>query len=263
MTERNATLARELLTPRWIITTLLVIAALMVMARLGFWQLERLEERRAFNTAVQAQLDAPALDLNQGIPTGDLPAMEYREVVARGEFDPGHEIILRNQIHDNRPGYHLLTPLRIDGTDKAVLVDRGFIPMEEAQPAERAQYARPGAVTIQGRLRQGHVPRIFGARDPELAPGQERLDAWNAVNLPRIQEQVPYELLPVYIQAAPDPGEAASGPIAAVDIPDITEGSHLGYAFQWFSFAAILAIGYPFFVRKQLRSLQPTKGGKQ
>ncbi len=247
---------RALLTPRWIITTLLVIAAVAVMARLGFWQLERLEERRAFNARVLAQINTPELQLNEALQAADVPAdqllqMEYRPVVVSGTYDPTHEILLRNQVRDNLPGYHLITPLVIENTDAVVMVDRGFIPMQDDDPASRAKYARPGLVTVRGRISLPHVPRIFGVPDPTLAPGQERLDTWNAVNLERIQAQLPYSTLPVIIQAGPDEGDLVESNFVE---PDITEGSHLGYAAQWFTFAGLLAVGYPFFVRNQINA---------
>lgn len=248
--------ARAFFTPRWMITTLLVIAAVAGMARLGFWQLDRLEQRRAFNAAVQAQITAPPLDLNSA-PAAGLEGMEYRPAVVRGTYDPQNEIVQRNQVYQNQPGYHLLTPLRIAGREEAVLVDRGFIPMDQAQPASRAAFAQPGEVTLQGVLRLGHVPRVFGVPDPTLAPGETRLDAWNAVDLDRIRQQAPYPLLPVVLELIPLPGQstgqAVTFPVPSYTPPDITEGSHLGYAFQWFSFAALLAVGYPIFVRKQIR----------
>ena len=243
---------RSFFTPRWILTTLLVIAAVGVMVRLGFWQLDRLHERRAFNARVEAQINAPALDLNQEIPVNDLTGMEYRPVVVRGVYDPKNEVVLRNQVSNGMPGYHLLTPLRITGSEQSVLVDRGYIPLEDGKLPARGQYAQTGTIEVKGVIRLAHVPRYFGVPDPTLAPGETHLDAWNALNLARIQEQTPYSLLPVYVQAAPDPAKTG-GPEASIDQPDITEGPHLGYAFQWFSFAAILALGYPFFVRKQLK----------
>ncbi len=285
---------RLLLTRRWIVTTLLVIAAVAVMVRLGIWQLDRLQQRRVFNASVEAQMAAPTLDLNQAIPTAQLTGMEYRQVVVRGEYDPQAEIILRNQVYGNAPGYHLLTPLRIAGSQQAVLVDRGFIPLDQAQPAQREKYAQPGEVTVHGIIRVAYVPRLFGAPDPTLAPGETHLDAWNAINLPRIQAQTTYPLLPVYVEAAPanDPNgtaaatlnasQAAQGdalfgapaplptgpvtyPVASLEQPDLTEGPHLGYAVQWFSFAAILALGYPYFIRRQLRAARvkpPAQAGE-
>jgi surfeit locus 1 family protein len=251
--EGKRTMPRELLTPRWIVTTLLVVVAVGVMVRLGVWQLDRLEERRQFNARVQAQIEAPPLDLNTGLPADldQLYNMEYRQVILRGEYDPSNEILLRNQVWENQPGHHLLTPLRLAGTGYAVLVDRGFIALNEGQPAARAQYARPGVVELTGILKRPQNQRRFGVPDPTLAPDETRLDAWNAVNLTRIQEQVNYPLLPVYVLAAPDPAQPGP-PYASLEQPDLSEGPHMGYAIQWFSFAAVLGIGYPFFVQKQL-----------
>lgn len=242
---------RKFFTPRWLITTLLVVVAVGVMARLGVWQVDRLAERRAFNARVEAQVKAPLLDLNEPFTVENLYDMEYRQVVVRGIYNPQQEIVLRNQVWGNRPGYHLLTPLRLENSDYVVLVDRGFIDLDQGQPASWAVYALPGAVEVHGILRRPHVPRFFGVPDPTLAPGESRLDAWNAVNLERIQEQVDGKLLPVYILAAPDPAQPGP-PYASLEQPDLSEGSHFGYAVQWFSFAAILGLGYPFFVRKQL-----------
>lgn len=247
-------MARTLLTPRWIITTLLVIVAVGVMVRLGFWQLDRLAERRAFNTRVQAQVDAPPIDLNQTLPVDQLYDMEYRQVIVRGEFDPANSVILRNQVHDGRPGYHLLTPFKIAGSEYAVLVDRGYIPMEDSQPEQWSKHAVTGEVTLEGVIQRAHVPRMFGVPDPTLAPGQNRLDAWNAPNLERIQEQVPYPLVPVLVAAEANPNNGVGFPLAQVGQPDLSEGSHMGYAIQWFAFAGILGLGYPFFVRSQICS---------
>ncbi len=264
------------ITPRWIITTIVVLLAVGVMVRLGFWQLDRLAQRRAFNASVEAQVNAAPLDLNKDIPLDKITGMEYRSVVVQGVYDPQNQVLLRNQVFSNQPGYHLLTPLRITGSSQSVLVDRGFIPLEQpGQTINLAAYAQPGQVTIRGIFRQPRVPQFFGVPDPTLAPGQTRLADWNSVNLPRIQKQVPYPLLPVYVEVSPAAGQSSAAsvddvlgvpgaisvtggpvtyPVASPDLPDLSEGPHLSYAIQWFSFAAILALGYPYFVKKQLRA---------
>lgn len=245
----------QIVTPRWIITTLLVIAAVAGMVRLGFWQLDRLAERRAFNTRVLQQAQAAPILLPDSLPQDvqSLYEMEYRQVQAVGEFDPANEILLRNQVWEGQPGYHLFTPMRLRGTEYGLLVDRGFIPLEGAAPEQRQIYARPGEVEVDGIFLRPRVPRYFGVPDPTLAAGQTRLDAWNAIRLDRIEEQLNYPLLPVYLLAAPDPDRPGL-PYASLELPDLSEGPHMGYALQWFSFATILAAGYPFFVRKQLKS---------
>lgn len=244
---------------RWILTTLAVLIVAGVMIRLGIWQLDRLRQRRAFNAAVEAQMATPPLNLNQPLPAQPLSGMEYRAVVVHGTFDPQNEVLLRNQISaQNEPGYHLLTPLRIDGQPTAVLVDRGFVPMTANQPGALAAYAVSGPVTVQAILRNGHVPPpMFGVPDPTLAPDQTRLPAWNATDIARIAAQTPYPLLDVYLQAQPDPQAPANAPIASIDAPDLSEGPHLGYAVQWFSFAVVLLAGYPYFVKKSRKKAAP------
>lgn len=108
---------------RWILTTLLVVVVIGVLIRLGTWQLDRLGQRRAFNARVVAQQKAEPLMLDAQSLDADLLSMEYRAVIVTGEWDFTQQVVLRNQVWANRLGVHLLTPLVISGTDKAVLVN--------------------------------------------------------------------------------------------------------------------------------------------
>lgn len=240
--------------PRWILTTLLVIAGVGVLARLGIWQLDRLAQRRAFNERVVAQMQASELDLNANSGLGNqLFDMEYRTVAVRGRYNFDQEVLLRNQEFNGQLGFHVLTPLRIANTDETIMVDRGWIPFDQATPEMRRKYQEPGEVMVRGVIRRPQThPDFGGTADPPLGPGETRLDAWNIVNLERIQRQVSEALLPVYILQAPDPAWT-SLPARQLVMPEISEGPHMGYAMQWFTFAVILGLGYPFFVRKQLR----------
>jgi surfeit locus 1 family protein len=121
---------RKFMTPRWIFTTLLALAGVAVLIRLGIWQLDRLEWRREFNTRVVAQINAPALDLNNEQPSAEtLYEMEYRQVQVRGVYDFSQEVLLRNQVWDNQLGYRVLTPLHVSGSNAWILVDRAGFPM--------------------------------------------------------------------------------------------------------------------------------------
>ncbi len=236
---------------KWIFATLLALVGAAACARLGVWQLDRLEQRRAFNSHYLAVRAMPPLDLNAEADA-DLAALEYRAVVVRGTYDFANQVALRNQYYNQRYGYHMLTPLRLDD-GRAVLVDRGWIPAEgNDAPSAWTRYDGAAPAQVQGMIRLGETKIPLGANsDPALAPGQARLDFWNFVNLERLAAQVPYPILPVYIQPNPDAG-AAEPPIPYQPEIELTEGPHMGYALQWFAFAAILLIGYPFFVRKQM-----------
>lgn len=249
-------MAGRFLTRRWILASLVVIAGVALCIRLGFWQLDRLAQRREANARVQAQIDAPLLDLNQpGIPSG-MADMEYRSVSVSGTYDFSQEVILRNQVYAGQLGYLVFTPLKIEGSDQAILVDRGWIPFTEADPASRAKFAEPGRVTVRGRLRRSSdQPVLGGAPNPTLAPGEKHIDAWNYINLNQIQRQTSLSLLPAYLQQAPDPAWV-SQPYRNLKLPEISEGPHMGYALQWFAFATILGVGYPFFAWRQFKQTE-------
>jgi surfeit locus 1 family protein len=241
-----------LLSRSWWKTTLLVIAAVAVMVRLGIWQLDRLEQRRAFNARVLEQQAQPVLNLS-GPAIGDqgLEEMEYRQVVVRGVYDPAHQVVLRNQVWGNELGVHLLTPLKIEGSDQSVLVNRGWAPFEDLQNGTLAQYDESGTVIVKGIIRAPQTrPQIGGRADAIPEPGDPPLLAWNVANVSAIGAQTPYSLLPVYVQQAPDEAWTRL-PHRSLPELELTEGPHFGYAMQWFIFAAILAAGYPIYVRRE------------
>jgi surfeit locus 1 family protein len=232
----------------WILTTILVIAGAALCGRLGIWQLDRIKQRRAFNSHVYAMRALPALDLPSGAA---LESMEYRAVRATGTYDFAHQVAIRNQSYNDQYGYHLLAPLLLsDG--KAVLVDRGWIPAEgDSADTDWRKYDVPGTTTVKGIIRLSQTtPGFGGVADPTLTPGQKSLDLWIYVNVERIAQQLPYPILPVYVQLDPD-ASRTNPPIPFQAELDLSEGPHQGYAVQWFSFATLLLAGYPFYVRKQ------------
>jgi surfeit locus 1 family protein len=240
---------------RRLFVTLAVVLLAAGFVVLGFWQLDRRAERRAANARILARLEQPALRLD-GSPL-DPTESDLRRGVVRGTYDYEHEVVLRNQTHNELPGVDLLTPLRIEGSDAAVLVNRGWIPFEMSQPAQREVFrAAAGLVEVQGILRSSRTrPSRFAPADPTPSPGRAGLDAWLRVDIDRIQEQVPYRLLPVFLEQE---AEFATGqPRFPRPEPEISlsEGPHLFYAGQWFAFAALLVGGYV--ARTASRARQP------
>ena len=237
---------------RWGLATLLVFMASAVCIRLSIWQVARLQETRASNAHDLAVRSMPPLVLPA---TGDLTAMEYRAATATGTYDFQDQVATRDQYNSVQPGYHLLTPLRLsDG--EAVLVDRGWIPSDgNSTPADWHQYDQPGTVTVNGVIRLGQSqPTPGSVTDPTLTPSQTRLDFWIYINLDRIRQQVPYPLLPVYIQFTPVPNRT-DPPIPIFESLDPTDGStNLNYAIQWCLFAVLFILGYGYYLwRKELR----------
>ncbi len=232
---------RNMFSRAWIVTTLLVFAGTAVCIRLGIWQLDRLEQRRAFNRQVNTMRAMPALDLNAGIPF-TIVDMEWRKVKVTGRYDFENQFAIRNQVLGNEYGFHLITPLRFEGG--AILVNRGFIPASTNSSTEHwRQYDIEGEVTVTGQIRLGN--------DVEIGGNPETRDAsryFNSISVEKIAAQLSYPILPVYIQ--PDEMENAAPPVPQQPELNLTEGSHFGYALQWFTFAVILFFGYPFYLTK-------------
>jgi surfeit locus 1 family protein len=236
---------KKMFSRAWLLTTLFVFVGSSICVRLGVWQLDRLAQRRAFNAQVESMRAMELVDLNQNVPV-DISTMEWRAITVTGEYDFEKQIALRNQYNGDQYGYHLVTPLLFTGG--AVLVDRGWIPADgNTAPSDWRKYDEPGFVTVTGQIRLGQEkPAFGGVADADVS----HLDVWNNLNVVRISEQSPYPILPVYIQ----PNEVENDtlpPIPFQPVVELTEGSHFSYALQWFSFAVILFVGYPFFLRKQ------------
>jgi len=241
----------RLFSRQWWKTTLLVLAAVAVMVRLGIWQLDRLEQRRTFNSRVEAQLAESPLELSGQNLESDLYNMEYRTALTSGEFDHQRQVVLRNQDWQGRLGVHILTPLLIENAQAALLVDRGWIPYEDYTAGKIHNYDVDGRVQVEGILRRSQSkPAIGGRADQVPGPGEAPLEAWNWINISDISGQLPYPVLPVYLAAVPGAGKQSLPYRSDLEL-DLSEGSHLGYAFQWFAFAAILGFGYPVFIRRE------------
>jgi surfeit locus 1 family protein len=253
-------LIRALFGRRWWWVTLLVLALMAVLARLGFWQLDRLAQRRAANAQLTAALAAPPIDLNAawadyaGLAPADVPAdLADRDVALRGEYDFAQQRVLVLQNYEGRPGVHVITPLVLSGVGEepvAVLVDRGWIPDAE-RGAGRDFATANGEQTVVGYVALTETLRR-GAAAGSAAPTDEIF----RVDIAALQEALPYRLAPFYVMAAPPASATAVDDALPVEIPkeiDLSEGPHLGYAVQWFIFSLGLGAGYVIYVNHSLR----------
>lgn len=237
-------LPRLLVSPKWRWLTLGALALALLLIRLGTWQLDRLVQRRAQNAVVASRINEPPKQL-PGAEI-DVTQDEYRAVVVNGTYDPANEIVLRNRTRDGEPGMDVVTPLQIAGTDQHVLIDRGWVPLQEAERTARQKYAVSGSVTVEGIVRKPQVR--FGYISPQdQQPQGGRLDAWFRPDIERIKNQMPYALLPFWIEQKPT-GDARALPYPQLSVDYTDEGPHWSYALQWFSFATIGIVGYGAFV---------------
>lgn len=219
-----------LLRPRWIAGHLLALVTVIAFVNLGLWQLRRHEEKTDLRDTVAAAQALPP------VPIEEAPAGSYRRVGATGSFDGSLQTkVLRSQ--GGVSGYHVLTPFLFD-EGRAVLVDRGWIPLDAAIPAPYA-----GVTVIEGTL----WPAEAGSSIPDdLDPAVRRID-------PEIQAAfADYEFLGEYLLLTASRDESTEVPLLP-DPAEVSLGPHLGYAAQWFLFAVVVLVGYPALLRRNLR----------
>ena len=252
-------LLRALVGRRWRWVTLAVLALMLVLARLGVWQLDRLSERRAANAQLMAALASSYIFGNDdltalaGQPPADVsPDLANRDVFLEGEFDFAAQRILVLQNYQGRPGVHLITPLVLD-SGVAVLVDRGWIPDDEYQAGNLFTDAA-GPQAVSGYIALTETLRRRTAES--VAPATPNDEVFR-VDVAALAEESPYPLVPYYVRLSSTEEVDRTLPVEIPREIDLSEGPHLGYAIQWFIFSLGLGAGYVLYVNRSLRRETP------
>jgi cytochrome oxidase assembly protein ShyY1 len=223
---------------RWIVGSILVAAIVGGCISAGFWQLRRLDERRAVNRQIVTRSGGAVALPPAGFGTGvDEDDLAYRRVRLRGTYDAEHEILLRFRTRTGLPGYEVVTPLLTTGG--AVLVDRGWVPLDEGDRWPVAGAAAPpsGEVEVEGVL----VPAEDGAVRIERPDDDARPVVAAALDPERLREALPYDDVYALPVLAAGPGGAYPAPVHP---PGPGDGPHRSYAVQWFLFATVGIIGW-------------------
>ncbi len=248
---------RFLLKPRWLAFLMVGLFLAVTFTSLGFWQLRRLEQRRANNTLLTSRLaetPQPLLDLIKNyrtdVSTFDNTSIAYRPTVVTGRYDTSNEVLLRTtDNYQGQPGFYILTPLVLE-TDQAVLVMRGWVPFELNTPPVKEATPPKETVEVTGMiyLETTRPTGFLSGLTPRDPPGKLAITAYTDTK--RLEEQMPYDLLPVYIRLETQtPAQPATLPLKPEPL-ELSEGSHLGYAIQWFAFTLIGITGYVLLIRR-------------
>jgi cytochrome oxidase assembly protein ShyY1 len=232
---------RFLARPKWIAFHLLVVAAIVVMVNLGFWQLRRLDERQAFNAVIEQRYDASAVPLDDLLTPGAGPDdIAWRPVTAAGTYLPDEGILIVNRSQNGRPGVNTVVPLVLDD-GRILLVNRGFVPQGFDEPSVPATEVR-----VTGRLRASQERRTGQLSDPSDGDLREA----QRVDIDRLERQFDAPVVGMYVDLISSSPAEQPGVPEPVIAPDLSEGNHLSYAVQWFIFSVAAAVGWVLAVRR-------------
>ncbi len=223
---------------RFLLVPIVVLAGAAVCVRLGLWQLSRLHEKQALNAALREAQHAPALVVRGELP----PAAQARRhaLQVTGHFDEQRQFLLSGRAHDGVPGVEVVTPLRLDGSPTAILVNRGWLPAADAATARVRDYPERGERTVRGlaeELRHG------AGGPPPRRLAEDGVALWSVrwLDADSIAGRLPYAVADYALRQAPGPGVPGQ-PLRSPPRP-FNEMTHLSYAIQWFLFATILLGG--------------------
>lgn len=249
--------------PKWIFGHFLVLLVVVSFVNLGFWQLRRLDQRRAFNAVVERNERAPVQPVGAVLSADATPAevdsLLERRVRATGRYLVDAEVLITGQALNGQPGAWIVTPLKqADGS--IVLVNRGWIydngGLSSVPPGARAP---SGDVTVEGLITKTQTAE--GLQRQATASG--KLDSLARVDVARIARQLDGTVLPAFITRTSQ-SPADSGQIVPTTLPppELSEGPHLNYAMQWFSFTLLTLVGYPLLLRKVAKDEERIASGQ-
>ncbi|MGW3511761.1 SURF1 family cytochrome oxidase biogenesis protein [Streptomyces sp. NPDC000994] len=242
---------RFLLTRQWVILTIVAIALIPTMIRLGFWQLHRHEHKVALNQVIAESLAArpvPAESLTSPGATvkhADL----YRRVTAKGHFDTAAEEVVRRRTNDNGDvGYHVLTPFVLED-GRILLVNRGWVPADASQTTFPTIPAPArGEITVTGRLMPDETTAASGIKEVKGLPDRQVMLISSTQQAERLGKQV----LGGYVQLT-SPAPQGGSPQLLPDPEHGDIGPHLAYAIQWWLFTAGVPVGWVVLLRREAR----------
>jgi cytochrome oxidase assembly protein ShyY1 len=257
---------RFLLRPAWLLFHAVVLAGVVLMTAAGFWQLNRLDERKDFNSVLRERSQQAPLELTSVLDeidagTLDPSTAEWLPVTGSGTYLPD-QVLEFNNSQGGRAGDNVLTALVLDdGTtlddttlddtnDRTsddtvtVIVNRGFIPLGIDVPPPPAV-----GVEIVGYVRPSEVRGRGGLTDVDDG---EPVTEVRRIDIPRLTEQFPGDVAPVFVQLIASEPAIGPGDPSPVVLPELDNGPHLSYAIQWFIFAICVAVGWVLAVRRSL-----------
>lgn len=213
-------------------------AGFVATLALGAWQMSRAGEKLALQAAIGQRQAMPALAQRELLAGPSLPDVVHRAVVLRGSWMTRHTLFLDNRQMRGKPGFYVVTPLKLEGSDSAVLVERGWVQRNFLEREKLPAIQTPeGEVEVRGRLAPPPA-KLYEFTGAASGPIRQNLD------LARLRAETGLALLGLAVQqtGAPSEGLLREWPQPASGVE-----RNYGYAVQWWALSILIAILYVWF----------------
>jgi surfeit locus 1 family protein len=221
----------------WLVTCA-AVAGFALTLDLGLWQWRKGERKVASQAETEQRQSLAPLD-ERALPASGVPAeLLHRPVVLRGTWVKERTVYLDNRQMQGKPGFYVVTPLRLTGSNSAIVVERGWIPRnfehrEQLQPVDTPT----GVVEVRGRIAPP-PPKLYEFAGAVTGAIRQNLE------LGRFRAETGLALLDVAVQQE---GPASEGLLREWPRADSGAATNYGYAFQWWAMSGLVAVLYVWF----------------
>lgn len=227
-----------------------MLLGVVLLFELGAWQTRKAQQSEAARTQHQERMRGPVQEL--GTVLVDAALVEDVPVQVQGYYLPQETFFVDNRQEEGRAGVHVVTPLRIEGGQTRVLINRGWAAWPQGRGRLPAVDTPTDRVTVRGVAAvPWHKPFLLM---PERAEPQSRL--WPRLDLPRFRTESAHAIQPVVVLQAPT--DAVDDLVRRWPAPPDRATKHRSYALQWYGMAVVLVL---FYVVASLRRVRPAPEG--
>jgi surfeit locus 1 family protein len=223
---------------RWWLLTAAAAAGFAATLALGAWQMSRAAQKLALHAAIEQRQTMPPVSQRDLLASRSPADLVHRSIVLRGSWVASHTVFLDNRQMQGKIGFYVVTPLRLEGSDAAVLVERGWVQRNFLQREQLPPIPTPaGVVELSGRLAPPPA-KLYEFAGAAPGPIRQNLD------LAPFGAETGLPLLPLSVRQIGGPSDALLR-----DWPEPASGveRNYGYAAQWWALSILIAILYVWF----------------
>lgn len=234
---------------RFIAVTTLALALIFGCAQGALWQFDRYQVRHANNELIRKNTMLPPLQENS-LETLPQSQLAFRKIILKGSFEPENEILIRNRYHEGKYGFGVLTLFKsVNG--KKYWVDRGWvIAGKDAQTPPQIQAITNEQLEITAYARIENLEsQVRGSVIALPGKAASQLQKWNAEQAIQT-EPIYFDLISV--------SNSTYNPKVPTSLPELSDGPHLAYSFQWILFIFLVVFAWFLVIREDKKS-QPEK----
>ncbi|MFK5914423.1 MAG: SURF1 family protein [Woeseiaceae bacterium] len=220
-----------------LIPTIVFLLVLPILLKLGFWQLDRAEEKRNLISLFKQQNDLGPLTLTDNLKFNK--KLNYRTAQVSGNYNPSKQVFIDNKVYQGKTGVHVMTPFKLKNSDYSILVNRGWQPMVIDRSSLPKIKTPTQTLTLNGKIKI-RTKKPFTVGDKfQSNQGWPALMQW--VNISEVEKISGLKLLP-YILLLDE--KEKSGYVRNWKPVVMQPEKSTSYAVQWFALALALIIIY-------------------